>query len=90
MEVLRSTGQVVNLSLERYLRGPKFEQLQLAIANSEAKPQSQPSPSIASLPRFPIMTVSLLQFVFISFTLPSSVAMAGRFWVSKANCAKRA
>ncbi|XP_065205069.1 multiple PDZ domain protein-like isoform X4 [Planococcus citri] len=55
VEVLRSTGQIVILSLERYLRGPKFEQLQLAIANSESKPTSQPSPSIASLPRFPIM-----------------------------------
>lgn len=59
VELLRSTGQVVNLSLERYLRGPKYEQLQLAIANSEAKPQSQLSPSIVSLPRFPIITVSI-------------------------------
>ena len=57
VDILRATGQVVNLSLERYLRGPKFEQLQLAIANSEEKPQTEHSPSIASLPRFPILAV---------------------------------
>lgn len=62
VEVLRSTGQMVTLRLERYLRGPKFEQLQVAIAASEMKPNTNSataSPSIMSLPRFPI-TVSLL------------------------------
>lgn len=57
VEVLRNTGQTVSLCLERYLRGPKFEQLQQAIANSELKPtaaQAPASPSAASLPRFPI------------------------------------
>jgi len=60
VEVLRSTGQMVTLRLERYLRGPKFEQLQVAIAASEMKPNTNSaaaSPSIMSLPRFPI-TVS--------------------------------
>lgn len=60
VEVLRSTGQIVTLRLERYLRGPKFEQLQVAIAASEMKPSTNSataSPSIMSLPRFPI-TVS--------------------------------
>lgn len=60
VEVLRSTGQMVTLRLERYLRGPKFEQLQVAIAASEMKPSTNSataSPSIMSLPRFPI-TVS--------------------------------
>ncbi|XP_050519840.1 multiple PDZ domain protein-like [Daktulosphaira vitifoliae] len=57
VEVLRSTGQVVSLRLERYLRGPKFEQLQVAIAASEMKPNTNSttaSPSLMSLPRFPI------------------------------------
>uniref|UniRef100_A0A0A9YHT4 Multiple PDZ domain protein n=1 Tax=Lygus hesperus TaxID=30085 RepID=A0A0A9YHT4_LYGHE len=54
VEVLRSTGGLVRLSLERYLRGPKFEQLQQAIANSERKPPTPSSPSAVSLPRFPI------------------------------------
>ncbi|VVC26324.1 Hypothetical protein CINCED_3A013186 [Cinara cedri] len=57
VEVLRSTQQMVTLRLERYLRGPKFEQLQVAIAASEMKPSTNSataSPSIMSLPRFPI------------------------------------
>uniref|UniRef100_A0A023F3W4 Pdz domain-containing protein n=2 Tax=Triatoma infestans TaxID=30076 RepID=A0A023F3W4_TRIIF len=54
VEVLKATGSVVRLSLERYLRGPKFEQLQQAIANSELKPPTPSSPSAYSLPRYPI------------------------------------
>jgi hypothetical protein len=34
VEVLRSTGQVVRLTLSRYLRGPKYDQLQQAMAES--------------------------------------------------------
>ncbi|XP_058790086.1 uncharacterized protein LOC131663616 isoform X2 [Phymastichus coffea] len=54
VEVLRSTGLTVTLCLERYLRGPKYEQLQQAIAASELRPPPPGSPSIASLPTFPI------------------------------------
>ncbi|XP_060516450.1 patj homolog [Cylas formicarius] len=43
VEVLRNCGNVVKLCLERYLHGPKFEQLQQAIAASETKP---PSPTL--------------------------------------------
>lgn len=57
-QVLRSTGQTVKLCLERYLRGPKFEQLQQAIAASELKLPTPTSPSASSLPRLPIETVS--------------------------------
>nr|CAI5853776.1 unnamed protein product [Callosobruchus analis] len=42
VEVLRNCGSVVKLCLERYLHGPKFEQLQQAIAASEIKPSSPP------------------------------------------------
>lgn len=35
VEVLKRSGTVVSLCLERYLRGPKFEQLQQAIAANE-------------------------------------------------------
>lgn len=44
VEVLKKSGAVVSLRLERYLRGPKYEQLQLAIAANELKP-STPSGS---------------------------------------------
>lgn len=44
VEVLRNSGNVVKLCLERYLRGPKFEQLQQAIAASELKPSTPSSP----------------------------------------------
>uniref|UniRef100_A0ABD2X0H4 Multiple PDZ domain protein n=1 Tax=Trichogramma kaykai TaxID=54128 RepID=A0ABD2X0H4_9HYME len=54
VEVLRSTKQTVLLCLERYLRGPKYEQLQQAIAASELRAPPPGSPSIASLPSFPI------------------------------------
>lgn len=40
VEVLRNCGSVVKLCLERYLHGPKYEQLQQAIAASEIKPSS--------------------------------------------------
>ncbi|XP_025158990.1 uncharacterized protein LOC105190328 isoform X5 [Harpegnathos saltator] len=54
VEVLRRTGQTVALCLERYLRGPKFEQLQQAIAASESRLPQPSSPSITSLPSFPM------------------------------------
>lgn len=52
VEILRNTGISVHLVLERYLRGPKFEHLQLAIFN-EDKPTS-PSPSTTTLTWFPV------------------------------------
>ncbi|CAH0562336.1 unnamed protein product [Brassicogethes aeneus] len=48
VEVLRNCGNVVKLCLERYLHGPKYEQLQQAIAASEIKPTSSPE-----VPRYP-------------------------------------
>lgn len=43
VEVLRNSGNVVKLCLERYLHGPKYEQLQQAIAANELKPSTTPS-----------------------------------------------
>lgn len=43
VEVLRSSGNVVTLCLERYLRGPKYEQLQMAIAANELKMPMPPT-----------------------------------------------
>lgn len=40
VEVLKKSGMIVSLRLERYLRGPKYEQLQQAIAANELKPQT--------------------------------------------------
>lgn len=54
VDLLRATGQTVRLCLERYLRGPKFEQLQQAIANHELKPPTPSSPSATSLPKYPV------------------------------------
>lgn len=64
VEVLRRTGQTVVLCLERYLRGPKYDQLQQAIAASELRLPQPSSPSITSLPSFPISAVFSLKFVF--------------------------
>lgn len=50
VDVLRATGQVVHLRLARYLRGPKYEQLQQAIANSELKT----TPTTPNPPRAPL------------------------------------
>lgn len=44
VEVLRNSGNTVRLCLERYLHGPKYEQLQQAIAASELKPSTSYSP----------------------------------------------
>ena len=67
VEVLRSTGQVVRLTLARYLRGPKYDQLQQAMAESTVatgsvaeatavpsyRPPSPPLPSPPTIPRSP-------------------------------------
>lgn len=52
VEILRNTDISVHLVLERYLRGPKFEQLQLAIFN-ENRPSS-PTSSTTTLSWFPV------------------------------------
>lgn len=44
VDVLKQSGNVVKLCLERYLRGPKYEQLQQAIAANEIKPQTPNTP----------------------------------------------
>lgn len=53
VDILRSTGISVKLVLERYLRGPKFEHLQLAIFD-DAKRPSSPSPPTTTLTWFPV------------------------------------
>lgn len=49
VEVLKKSGTIVQLCLERYLRGPKYDQLQQAILANEMKP---PTPVLPP----PIMT----------------------------------
>lgn len=53
VELLKKSGKVVNLRLERYLRGPKYEQLQQAIAANDKVPSSIPSTPSRSLPPLP-------------------------------------
>lgn len=55
VEKLKQTGDVVKLTLERYLRGPKYEQLQEALASQE-KDISPVSPSVTTLSWIPIDT----------------------------------
>lgn len=49
VELLKKSGKIVNLKLERYLRGPKYEQLQQAIAANDKVPSSIPSTPSRSL-----------------------------------------
>ncbi|XP_055607424.1 patj homolog [Uranotaenia lowii] len=44
VDVLKQSGHVVKLCLERYLRGPKYDQLQQAIAANEMKPPAPTTP----------------------------------------------
>ncbi|XP_037087777.1 patj homolog, partial [Pollicipes pollicipes] len=48
VELLKSTGQVVRLKLARYISGPKYDQLQMAIARDGAPPASTESSSRTS------------------------------------------
>lgn len=57
VKILRNTGTVVILTFERYLRGPKYEQLQQAIKANELRPPSPPSPSVSSLPKIPFSLI---------------------------------
>lgn len=57
VEMLRNTGTTVTIKLERYLRGPKYEQLQQAIRANELKIPSSCSPTMSSLPKVPLSKV---------------------------------
>uniref|UniRef100_A0A336KF46 CSON006531 protein n=3 Tax=Culicoides sonorensis TaxID=179676 RepID=A0A336KF46_CULSO len=50
VDVLKQSGAVVRLCLERYLRGPKYEQLQQAIAANELKPSTPNTPPLLPPP----------------------------------------
>lgn len=51
VEILRNTDIAVRLTLERFLRGRKFEHLQVALTEAKENKQSSlpPSPSITTL-----------------------------------------
>ncbi|XP_018562812.1 uncharacterized protein LOC108904661 [Anoplophora glabripennis] len=59
VELLRNTGPLVTIKVERYLRGPKYEQLQQAIRANELRPPSPSSPTISSLPKVPLSLVQM-------------------------------
>ncbi|XP_076259043.1 multiple PDZ domain protein-like isoform X4 [Rhynchophorus ferrugineus] len=59
VELLKNTGDMVKIKFERYLRGPKYEQLQQAIKANELRPPSPPSPTISSLPKVPFSLVHM-------------------------------
>ncbi|KAK5649101.1 hypothetical protein RI129_003993 [Pyrocoelia pectoralis] len=55
VEKLKQSGNAVILTLERYLRGPKYEHLQEALASQQDKKDlSPPSPSVTTLSWIPI------------------------------------
>ncbi|GJQ76391.1 hypothetical protein Trydic_g2107 [Trypoxylus dichotomus] len=56
VEKLKQSRSIVNLTFERYLRGPKYEHLQEAIASQETRDLSPPSPSVTTLSWIPIDT----------------------------------
>ncbi|XP_073845619.1 patj crumbs cell polarity complex component [Musca autumnalis] len=75
VELLKQSGTVVNLRLERYLRGPKYEQLQQAIAANDKLPSSIPStPSRPSTARDTLSSSSVNVFATEpeAFNVPTS------------------
>lgn len=75
VELLKQSGTVVNLRLERYLRGPKYEQLQQAIAANDKLPSSMPStPSRPSTARdtFATSGVNVFSTEPEAFNVPAS------------------
>ncbi|XP_060536695.1 patj homolog isoform X2 [Cylas formicarius] len=54
---LKETGESVYLTFERYLRGPKFEQLREVLASHEPKDLNPSSPSVTTLSWIPIENV---------------------------------
>ncbi|XP_059614834.1 patj homolog [Phlebotomus argentipes] len=58
VDVLKKSGAVVCLCLERYLRGPKYEQLQQAIAANELKPSTPATPPHVQYPGRPLSASS--------------------------------
>ncbi|XP_019881918.1 patj homolog isoform X2 [Aethina tumida] len=61
VEKLKQTGDEVVLTLERYLRGPKYEHLQEALASQEHKDTSPASPSATTLSWIPIENTEQIQ-----------------------------
>lgn len=61
VELLKQSGQVVNLRLERYLRGPKYEQLQQAIAANDKIPSVPSTPSRSTTVHLPSSTPTPLR-----------------------------
>jgi multiple PDZ domain protein len=49
VEVLRNTDIAVKLTLERFLRGRKYEHLQVALTNENCEKSVPPSPSVTTL-----------------------------------------
>lgn len=59
VEVLKKSGTVVQLCLERYLRGPKYDQLQQAILANEMKPPTPVLPPPIMTPGRPHSVLSM-------------------------------
>ncbi|XP_050311280.1 inaD-like protein isoform X2 [Anthonomus grandis grandis] len=59
VEYLKHSGPMVKIKFERYLRGPKYEQLQQAIKADELRAPSPTSLTITSLPKVPFSLVHM-------------------------------
>lgn len=70
VEKIKQTAAKVVLTFERYLRGPKFEQLQEALAIQEQKDLSPPSPSQTTLSWIPIETAEVFFLSHCPFGAP--------------------
>lgn len=62
VDVLKQSGATVRLCLERYLRGPKYEQLQQAIAANELKPSTPNTPPLLPPPLTHISAARLASY----------------------------
>ncbi|XP_037951485.1 patj homolog [Teleopsis dalmanni] len=68
VELLKKSGQVVNLRLERYLRGPKYEQLQQAIAANDKVSSTIPTTPQRATLSSPLTPVASQKDVSLSNT----------------------
>ncbi|KAF5292771.1 hypothetical protein FQA39_LY13816 [Lamprigera yunnana] len=73
VEKLKQSGNTVTLTLERYLRGPKYEHLQEALASQQDKRDlSPPSPSVTTLSWIPIDAETAIEAEVESITTVNS------------------
>lgn len=82
VEILRNTDIAVKLTLERFLRGRKYEHLQVALTEAkENRPHSlPPSPSIATLTWVSVLYESYILKLFLLACIIINIFVSYNFW----------